>query len=81
MNKVCKLFGITFSNDVSLFVRKNVLTNEKYFLYCNRNEVRHNGEYSNAPIEGTNFSIKHSSVSTNPCLYENDVTTVAVPVE
>ncbi len=60
---IVNFFGIAFSNNVALFVRKYVLTHEKFFLYCYRNDVRHYGEYNN--LEETNFGIKHSSVSTN----------------
>ena len=65
--QIIDLFGITFSNNVSMFVRKHVLIHEKHFLYCNCSS-RHYGEYSNTPLEGTNYGIKHASISTNPGL-------------
>ena len=65
---IIDLFGIAFANNVSLFVRKHVLIHEKHFLYCNRTSIRHYGEYSNTPLEGTNFGIKHASISTHPGL-------------
>ena len=51
-----------------MFVRKHVLPHEKSFLYCLRNHIRHYGEYSNTPLEGTNYGLKHSSISTHPGL-------------
>ena len=66
--EVIDLFGITFSNNVATFVRRHVLIHEKYFLYCYRNGIRHYGEYSNTPLEGTNYGLKHASVSTHPGL-------------
>ena len=62
------LFGVAFSNNISMFVRQHVQTHENYFLYCHRNNIRHYGEYSNTPLEGTNYGIKHSSISTHPGL-------------
>ena len=62
------IFGVAFSNNISTFVRQHVITHENYFLYCNQNKIRHYGEYSNTPLEGTNFGIKHASISTNPGL-------------
>ena len=41
---------------------------EKYFIYSNRNHIQHYGEYSNTPLEGTNYGLKHSSISTHPGL-------------
>ena len=66
--QIVDLFGIAFSNNVSMFVRNHVLIHEKHFLYCNCNSIRHYGEYSNTPLEGTNYGIKHASISTNPGL-------------
>ena len=62
------IFGVAFSNNISTFVRQHVTTHENYFLFCHRNSVRHYGEYSNTPLEGTNFGIKHASISTHPGL-------------
>ena len=65
---IIDLFGIAFANNISLFVRKHVLIHEKHFLYCNRNNIRRYVEYSNTPLEDTNFGIKHASISTHPGL-------------
>ena len=51
-----------------MFVQKHVLIHEKHFLYCNCSSIRHYGEYSNTPLEGTNYDIKHASISTHPGL-------------
>ena len=67
-SRVVNLFGLAFSNNVAIFVRKHVLLHEKYFLYSQRNHIRHYGEYSNTPLEGTNFGLKQSSISTHPGL-------------
>ena len=67
-SQVVHLFGLAFSNNVAMFVRKHVLPHEKYFLYSHRSNIRHYGEYSNTPLEGTNFGLKHSSISTHPGL-------------
>ena len=67
-SQVVHLFGLAFSNNVAMFVRKHVLLHEKYFLYNQRSHIRHYGEYSNTPLEGTNFGLKHSSISTHPGL-------------
>ena len=67
-SKVVNLFGLAFSNNVAMFVCKHVLLHEKYFLYSQRNHIRHYGEYSNTPLEGTNFGLKHSPISTHPGL-------------
>ena len=68
LSQVVNLFGLAFLNNVAMFVRKHVLLHEKYFLYCQRSQIRHYGEYSNTPLEGTNFALKHSSISTHPGL-------------
>ena len=65
---IIDLFGIAFANNISLFVWKHILIHEKHFLYYNPNYIRHHGEYSNTPLEGTNFGIKHASISTHPGL-------------
>ena len=67
-SQVVNLFGIAFSNNVAMFVRKHVLLHKKYFIYSQRNHIRHYGEYSNTPLEGTNYGLKHSSISTHPGL-------------
>ena len=41
---------------------------KKTFLCCLRNNIRHYGEYSNTPLEGTSFGLKHSSIATHPGL-------------
>ena len=41
---------------------------EKHFLFGCQNDIRQYGEYSNTPLEGTNFGLKHSSISTHPGL-------------
>ena len=64
--QVISLFRSVFCNNVALFVKKHVLLHEKYFLYSQGNDIRYYGEYSNTPLEGTNFGIKHSSISTHP---------------
>ena len=64
--KVTSLFGVTFSDNVSIFVRKHVLVHKKYFLFSHRNETRHYGEIPNAPLEVINFGLKHLSISTHP---------------
>ena len=66
--EIVNTFGVSFSNNVAMFVRKHVLPHEKSFLYCLRNHIRHYGEYSNTPLEGTNYGLKHSSISTHPGL-------------
>ena len=63
--QIIDLFGLPFSNNLSMFVRQHVVIHEKHFLYCNQNKIRHYGEYSNTPLEGTNYGIKHSSISTH----------------
>ena len=65
---IVNTFGVSFSNNVALFVQKHVLPYENIFLYCLRSNIRHYGEYSNTPLEGTNFGLKHSSISTHPGL-------------
>ena len=65
---VTHLFGVIFSNNVSMFVQRHVLVYEKHFLFCHHNDIRHYAEYSNTPLEGTNFGLKHSSISTHPGL-------------
>ena len=64
--QVISLFGMAFPNNVLTFLRKHVLTWEKWFLYCHRSTVRHYCEYNNNPLEGTNNSIKNSSIATHP---------------
>ena len=66
--EIIDTFGVSFSNNVAMFLRKHVLPHEKTFLYCLRNNIRHYGEYSNTPLEGTNFGLKHSSIATHPGL-------------
>ena len=65
---IVNLFGLPFANNVSMFVRKHVIPYEIFFIFCNRNNVRHYGEHSNTPLEGTNNALKHSSMSTHPGL-------------
>ena len=65
------LFGVIFSNNVANFVRKHILIHEKYFFYCFWNEIRHYSEDSNTSLEGTNYGLKHSSISTLPGLSMN----------
>ena len=64
--EIINTFGVSFSNNVAMFVRKHVLPHEKTFLNCLRKNIRHYGEYSNTPLEGTNNGLKHSSISTHP---------------
>ena len=66
--EIIDTFGVSFSNNVAMFLRKHILPHEKTFLYCLRNNIRHYGEYSNTPLEGTNFGLKHSSIATHPGL-------------
>ena len=66
--EIVNLFGLAFANNVSLFLRKYVVPYEKNFIYCNRKDVRHYGEYSNTPLEGTNNGLKHASIGTHPGL-------------
>ena len=61
-------FGVALSNNISTSIRQYVITHENYFLYCNWNTIRHYVEYSNTPLEGTNFEIKHLALSTHPGL-------------
>ena len=63
---IVNLFGLAFANNVSMFVRKHVIL---YDFFCNRDEVRRYGEYSDTPLEGTNNGFKHSSISTHPGLF------------
>ena len=65
---VTDLFGVTFSSNVSMFVQRHVLVHENHFLFYHRNSISHYGEYSNTLLEGTNFGLKHSSISTHPGL-------------
>ena len=46
---IVNTFGVSFSNNVALFVQKHVLPYENIFLYCLRSNIRHYGEYSNTP--------------------------------
>ena len=62
--EIINTFGVSFSNNVAMFVRKHVLPHEKSFLYCLRKNIRHYSEYSNTPLEGTNYGLKNSSIST-----------------
>ena len=64
--EIIDTFGVSFANNVAMFLRKHILPHEKTFLYCLQNNIRY--EYSNTPIEGTNFSLKHSSIATHPGL-------------
>ena len=66
--EVIGLFGITFFNNVATSILKHVFIHEKYFVHCYWNEIRHYGEYSNTLLEGANFGLKHSSISTHPRL-------------
>ena len=66
--EIIDTFGVSFANNVAMFVRKHILPHEKTFLYCLRKNIRHYGEYSNTPLEGTNFGLKHSSIATHPGL-------------
>ena len=66
--EIIDTFGVSFANNVAMFPRKHILPHEKTFLYCLRNNIRHYGEYSNTPLEGTNFGLKHSSIATHPGL-------------
>ena len=50
---------------VLMFVRKNIIQNEEWYAFYKHNDVQHNEEYSNTPLEGTNNTIKHSSSSTH----------------
>ena len=63
--QVTNTFGLAFSNNVAIFVQRHVLLHEKYFIYSQRNGIQHYGEYSNTPLDGTNFSLHHSSISTH----------------
>ena len=64
-SKVVRLFGLAFLINVAMFLHKHALLHEKYFLYSHKNHICHYGEYSNTPIEGTNFDLKYSSISTH----------------
>ena len=78
--QVVDLFCITFSNNFFMFVQKHVLIHEKYFLFCHRSSIRHYGEYSNTPLEGTNYGIKHTSTSTHPGLsMDNSMVIMSLP--
>ena len=66
--KVTKIFGITFANNVTQFLRRHVFLWESWFLFCHRKNIRHYEEYNNCPLEGTNTSLKHSDKSTHPQL-------------
>ena len=65
---VTSRFGQAFPNNVAQFIRKHVLTWEKWILFCHRRTIRHYGEDTNCPLEGTNYGAKHSSVATHPQL-------------
>ena len=65
---VTSTFGPAFPNNISSFLRKYVLTWEKWILFCHRKHILHYGEYSNTPLEATNYSIKHAAISTHPQL-------------
>ena len=66
--QIVNLFGLAFANNVSMFVQKYVVLREKYFIHSNRSRIQHYGEYSNTPLEGTNFGLKHATISTHPGL-------------
>ena len=66
--KIVSLFGIVFSNNVTMFLRRNVFTWEKWFLYCHRTKIKHYGEYTNNPLEGTNNMLKHATIKVHPQL-------------
>ena len=51
---------------------KHVLPHEKTILYGLRSNTRHYGEYSNTPLEGTNYRMKHAPILTNPGLSMNN---------
>ena len=51
-----------------IFIRKHVMQQEEWYVFYNRRHLRHNEEYSNTPLEGTNNTIKHSASSTHPQL-------------
>ena len=65
---VTSRFGQAFPNNVAQFIRKHVLTWEKWILFCHRRTIRHYGEDTNCPLEGTNYGAKHSSIATHPQL-------------
>lgn len=65
---VTSRFGQAFPNNIAQFIRRHVLTWEKWILFCHRRTIRHYGEDTNCPLEGTNYGAKHSSVGTHPQL-------------
>ena len=59
-------YGTFFSMLVLMFIHKHVIQQDEWYVFYNRSTLRHNEEYSNALLEGTNNAIKHSSSSTHP---------------
>ena len=66
--EIINTFGVSFFNNVAIFVRKHVLPHGKTFLYYLQKHIRHYGEYSNTLLEGKNYGLKHSSICTHPGL-------------
>ena len=56
-----------------MFIRKHVIQQEEWYVFHNRSTLRHNEEYSNTLLEGTNNAIKHSSSSTHPQMSMSNV--------
>ena len=54
---ITNTFGVPFANSVAMFLKRHILPHENTFLYCIRSKIRHYGEYSNTPLEGTNYGL------------------------
>ena len=59
-------YGKIFCMSVLMFICKHIIQQEEWYAFYNCTNIHHNEEYSNAPLEGTNNTIKHSSSSTHP---------------
>ena len=58
-----RFFWDNIFKQYSLICWKHLIVHGKYFLYCNDNDIRHYGEYSNTPLESTNYGLKYLHVS------------------
>ena len=67
-HEIISVFGTLLANSVSSFVNRHVFNWEKDMLFIHRKNVRHYFEYSNTPLEGENYALKHSGVRTHPQL-------------
>jgi hypothetical protein len=64
--KVIDVIGITDSQTIVTFLRKNVFPHEQHYARCYYLQVRALDAYSNSVIEGTNNAAKHSDHAVKP---------------